>query len=83
MPFVHAALQKPANLEAKRRLETLLEKLDRPMEVADHVRAYRSLILLQRINTTASRQLLEELAQGTPGVWLTVEARESLRRVAK
>src|SRR5262249_5316545 len=82
-PHVTAALKKPANLEAKRRLETLLEKLDRPMENADNLRVYRCLVLLQRLNTPEARELLDELSRGAPSSWLTAEARYSLQRTSK
>jgi WD40 repeat protein len=81
VPHVVAALKKPANLEAKRRLETLLERLERPMENADNLRMYRCLVLLDRINNADSRQLLEDLSRGAPTSWLTVEAGHTLRKL--
>jgi hypothetical protein len=81
IPHVIEALKKPANLEVKRRLETLRDKLDRPMEFADNLRAYRALVLLERINNAESRKLLEELSRGAPASWLTIEARHALERL--
>ncbi len=78
---LQVALKTPANLEVKRRLETLIEKLDRPFELPDNIRAYRALALLERIGTPEAQQLLEELSRGAPSAWLSAEARESLRRV--
>lgn len=77
-----AAVAKPANLEVKRRLETLLDKLDRPFENPDNLRVYRSLTVLERIGTPEARQLLEELSRGAPSSWLTAEARLSVQRLS-
>jgi len=75
------ALQAPADLEMKRRLEALLERLDHPLADVNQLRFYRCLTLLERIGTSEARQLLNELTQGAPAAWLTVEARYSLKRV--
>lgn len=77
------ALKNPRDLEEKRRLELLLEKLDDPFSDPNRLRIHRSLILLERIGTPEARQLLEELAQGAPAALLTTEARYSLQRVGK
>lgn len=80
---LRTAVKNPPNLEVKRRLETLIDKLDRPFEVADNIRAYRALTLLERIATPEARQMLEELSRGAPSAWLTVEARQSLQRARR
>lgn len=80
MHLLQDALKATPNLEVKRRLETLLGKLDSPFEQPAQLRAYRCLTLLERFNTPESRQLLEYLAAGAPTAWLTVEARNSLGR---
>lgn len=77
------ALQHSSDLEVKRRLDELLTRLDRPFEDPAQLRAYRCLILLERIGTAESREFLEELAQGAPAAWLTIEARRSLERHAR
>lgn len=76
--LVQQAAKNPPDLEVKRRLEMLLEKLDHPLEDAHQLRAYRCLTLLERIGTPEALQLLEELARGAPAAWLTMEARYSL-----
>ena len=78
--LVQAALKDPPSLEVKRRLEMLLEKLDRPLEDPAQLRAYRCLTLLQRIDSKESRQFLEELSRGAPAAWLTTESRYALKR---
>jgi len=65
----------------KRRLESLLEKLDDPLTELNQLRAHRCIVLLERIGTPEARALLSELAQGAPAAWLTVEAREAHRRL--
>jgi WD40 repeat protein len=78
--LLQEALRNPSNLEVKRRLETLMEKLERPLEESGQVRVYRGLVLLERIGTPEARKLLMELSQGAPAAWLTTEARYSLKR---
>lgn len=80
---VRAALMGSPNLEVKRRMELLLEKLDDPLADVNQLRRYRCLVLLERLATPEARKFLEELTQGAPAAWLTIEARHSLERVAK
>lgn len=79
--ILRAGVKKPANLEVKRRIETLLEKLERPFEDPDQRRAYRALTLLERLGGDEARAMLEDLTRGAPAAWLTLEARESLGRI--
>ncbi len=81
VPLLQQALKKPSSLEVKRRMETLLDQIDRPLESPSQIRAYRALMLLERLGTPDARMLLEELAQGQPTAWLSVEARHSLERL--
>ncbi|MBI2807553.1 MAG: WD40 repeat domain-containing protein [Planctomycetes bacterium] len=78
--LLQEALKSPANLEVKRRLEMLLEKLEQSLEEPGQLRAYRCLVLLERIGTPEARKLLIELSQGAPAARLTIEACESLKR---
>lgn len=80
-PLLHEALKNQSSLEMKRRLETVLEKLERPLEEPGQVRAYRCLVLLERIGTPEAQRFLMELSKGAPA-WLTTEARYSLKRLA-
>lgn len=75
-----AAQKMPFDLEMRRRIETLLEKLENPFIDADQLRSYRSLVLLERLNTPEAREFLSDLTQGAPAAWLTVEARHALKR---
>jgi hypothetical protein len=81
--LVEQTVKNPPNVEVKRRLEMLLEKLQRPLDESGQIRLYRALALLDRIGTPPARQLLEELSQGAPSAWLTVEARYSLQGMPK
>jgi hypothetical protein len=78
--LLQAELKTPINLEVRRRIESLLERLERPLDQVSQLRAYRALTLLERINSAESRQLLAELADGAPAAWLTIEAGYSLRQ---
>jgi len=78
--LMRTVVKNPPSLEAKRRLELLLEKLDDSPENTDQLRANRALTLLICIGTAESRQILGELAQGAPGAWLTIEAQDTFQR---
>jgi RNA polymerase sigma factor (sigma-70 family) len=73
--------EKPS-LEARRRMEQLLEKLDsRPM-TSEPLRTVRTLAALESSGTKDAQRLLRELAGGAAGSWLTREAKASLERLA-
>jgi RNA polymerase sigma factor (sigma-70 family) len=79
---MRAALDGQPSLEARRRIEPIL---DRPLLVKEPEarRALRAAPLLERIGTPAARQVLETLARGSEGMRLTDEARAALRRLAR
>jgi hypothetical protein len=79
--LIQEASKSPPNLEVKRRLEALLERLDDPLGDGNQLRAYRCLTVMERIGTAEARKLLEELSQGAPAAWLTIESRHSMARM--
>jgi hypothetical protein len=78
-PLRLAAEQKPT-LEARRRIQHLLEKIDQQPPTGESLRLLRTLQVLE--NTGAEgRQMLHELARGAEGAWLTHEAQAALARL--
>jgi hypothetical protein len=76
------ALKGNHTVEFRRRAESLLRKL---VEKADLTPAQRrlehALAVLEILGTTEARQLLDQLASGVPGAWLTQEARAARQRL--
>jgi WD40 repeat protein len=65
-------------LEARRRVERLLAKLEPSPE---SLRAYRALAVLEQAGTAEARRILEALAKGAPQARFTEDARASLARL--
>ena len=78
-PFLREALKAPNPLEVVRRVQTLLKPLEQWSE--DRRRTVRAVDLLEALGTPEARALLESLAGGVPGAFLTDEARAALRRL--
>lgn len=64
--------------EVRRRVQQLLEPLQRKGAV--YWRQTRMLEVLEQMEIPEARQLLEGLAKGAPGAWLTREAKAGLER---
>src|SRR5262249_23559723 len=75
------ALRSPPSLEARRRLEALLDKVQGALVAGERLRSVRAVETLEQIGTPEARQLLESLAKGAPGARLTQEATESFQRL--
>src|SRR5262249_23705733 len=69
-------------VEARRRLEALLERLERGSLSVETVRQIRAVEALESIGNPAARRLLDRLAAGSPATHLTQEAKASLGRLA-
>jgi RNA polymerase sigma factor (sigma-70 family) len=76
------ALEKKPSLEARRRIERLLENLDHRPLAGEPLRIVRALAVLEYTGTAEARRLLRELAAGAPGAWSTHEAKAALERLA-
>jgi WD40 repeat protein len=74
---LRAALPKSRSLEAQRRMQQLLDRLDRKGLSPEYRRALRALVALERIGSAEARRVVETLASGAP-TRLTREARASL-----
>jgi RNA polymerase sigma factor (sigma-70 family) len=76
------ALDGQPSVEARRRMERLIEKLD-GVNASEKMRTLRALGVLERIETSEGRELLELLAKGDADAWLTKEAKAALERLEK
>jgi RNA polymerase sigma factor (sigma-70 family) len=74
-PMLRKALTARPSLEQRKRIERVLERLER-----EQVTLGRALEALEHAHTGESRQLLVTLAAGEPNAWLTREAKAALRR---
>jgi WD40 repeat protein len=77
---LHAALKKNPSVEAKNRIEALLEELH-PWYIKDPetLRTVRAIWVLQRMDTPEARAVLDTLAGGAPEARVTQEAQAALR----
>jgi dipeptidyl aminopeptidase/acylaminoacyl peptidase len=74
------ALADHPDAEVTKRLQGLLERLERPVLSPEELRASRALELLEQLNAPGAKQLLRTVAGGAPAARLTREAREALDR---
>jgi hypothetical protein len=79
---VRKALEKPASLEVRLRLERVQERIHSGGGSPDLLRMPRALEVLEQAGTPEARQLLETFAHGTPETLLTREAQGVLERLA-
>src|SRR5262249_9812772 len=83
-PALHKALAGTVTLEARRRLEMLVAKLEGAKLPPDILRQVRSVEVLASIGTPAAQGGLEGLrAAGGPAARLTREADAALRRLKR
>jgi WD40 repeat protein len=78
-PALWQAFQKPSDLELRRRIEHLLERLQNPS--SDQLQEMRAIEAVEAMQTPEAEKLLRHLAGGVPAALLTREARASLERV--
>jgi len=69
------------SLEHQRRIEKLLKEIEVPTSAAPTPRGLRVLDLLEEHASSEAIALVETLARGTPGAWLTAEAQATSRRL--
>jgi WD40 repeat protein len=82
-PALQKLLVQPPSLEAHRRAERLLARIEEPALSAGRLQALRAVQVLEHIGTAEARQLLERLAGGAAGAGLTREAEAALRRLRR
>jgi WD40 repeat protein len=74
-------LQGKPSLEARKRAEALIEKLQGPVAVPEILQGLRAVEVLEQIGTAEARQLLARLAAGAEGARVTREARAAGERL--
>jgi hypothetical protein len=80
-PALRRAAEAGASAETKRRAAELLRRV--AAGKAERLPVLRAVEVLERIADADARKLLEEIAAGAPGAWLTEEARSALARLPK
>jgi WD40 repeat protein len=81
-PALRKALDRRPSLEARRRIDQLLQSLRGPVTNPKRLQALRSIEVLEHIGTSEARQVLETLAGGTPEARVTREAKMASERLA-
>jgi secreted Zn-dependent insulinase-like peptidase len=76
------ALARKPSLEARKRMELLLEKSDL-LKNPERLRALRAIEVLENIGTSEVKRTLQRLVDGAPEAQQTREARASLERFGK
>jgi RNA polymerase sigma factor (sigma-70 family) len=80
-PALRRALEKNPQLETRRRLEQLLNDVYNGPTAGEPLRTVRALAVLEYAATPEAKQLLETLARGADGAFLTEETRQALERL--
>jgi WD40 repeat protein len=81
-PMLRAAVAKAPSMDARRRLEKLVAKLDDPLPSPDTLQVLHMLEVMELANTTEARQVLETLSRETPPTRVTIEAQAALARLS-
>jgi RNA polymerase sigma factor (sigma-70 family) len=79
-PALRKTLEGQPSLEVRRRIEAILEELNRPFST-EQLREARAVEVLERIGTLPAQEVLRALAEGAPGARLTREAKAALERL--
>jgi RNA polymerase sigma factor (sigma-70 family) len=82
-PMLREALEGEQTLEARRRVEALLEGIKARAMMPQSLRWVRAVEVLEQIGSPAAQQMLTSLAAGMRTARLTREARASLARLAE
>jgi hypothetical protein len=80
-PALRKALGGKPSLEARRRLEGLLKRLEGASPSAETVRQIRAVEALESLGDLEAQRVLNKLAAGPPESRLTQEARAAVRRL--
>jgi WD40 repeat protein len=81
-PALRKILEGKPTLEVRLRAKRILAKLGEPATNPVLLRHFRAVMVLEQIGTTEARQLLHELATGSPETHLTQAARAALKRLS-
>jgi WD40 repeat protein len=77
------ALRNKPPLETRKRLEDLLQRIDKKPRLTEELRQMRAIDMLERQGTAEARELLQRLAAGAPGAIMTTEAQAALKRLRR
>jgi hypothetical protein len=83
VPALERALGGKPSQQARKRIETLLERAERLTLLPDELRFSRAVEALEHMRTPETNRLLEVIARGAPGALPTEEAKAALKRLAK
>jgi hypothetical protein len=83
VPALRRALGKQPSLEARRRLETLLQRAESRALTAEQLRTVRAVEILEHIGSAAARAVLQALAGGAERARLTEEAKAAVERLTR
>jgi dipeptidyl aminopeptidase/acylaminoacyl peptidase len=76
-----AALGGKVSPEVRKRVQKLLDSWDKRPASAEELQQVRAIQVLERVGSAPARAVLTRLADGTPGAWLTQQARLALTRL--
>jgi RNA polymerase sigma factor (sigma-70 family) len=80
-PALRAALAAKPPLEARKRIDELLERIRAFSATPERLRELRTVEILERIGTSDARQVLRTFVEGSPAARLTREAKAALQRL--
>jgi hypothetical protein len=75
------ALEGKTSSEVRKRLEKLLEAWEKRPASPEELRLLRALQVLEQVGSAEARTIVQQLADGAPGSWLTVQARLAVKRL--
>jgi hypothetical protein len=82
-PVLRRELQGKPSLEARKRMQRILEKIGEPSLSNEELQRLRFIQVLELIGTPAACNLLRKLAAGDPDAALTCEAKDALQRLER
>lgn len=83
IPKLHLALQEQPSPELRRRVEALLESMQRPLPGPKNLRSIRAVRVLEHIGSQQAREILETLAQGATQAQQSQDAKAALDRLER
>jgi RNA polymerase sigma factor (sigma-70 family) len=82
-PALTKARDGQPSVEARRRIQELLDPLEKGVLAPEQLQALRAVQVLERIGTPEAKQVLQALSQGAPPARLTRDAQAALDRLAR
>jgi hypothetical protein len=82
VPSLNEALVRRVSLEARRRIEGLLEQRESPIQSSELLQILRAIEALEHIGTPAAREVLESFASQTSNSYFKQEAKTAVDRQA-